>query len=228
MTQGFRIGAREDGDRPLRRDAALNRERILRAAREVFGQRGLGVTLDDIAHHAGVGVGTVYRRFPTKEALVRALFEQDLAIRQASAERALAHPDPWEGLVGFLVEMSADLAENRGLHEVVMLGSHSSGPIESARQGMLPLLESLISRAQDSGQLRTEITPSDIPVIQHMLSAASQFAQGAQPDIWRRYLEILLNGLKRRPDNAPLSTPSLGNPTVEHLMGLTRPVPPQA
>ncbi|MFD6985789.1 TetR/AcrR family transcriptional regulator, partial [Streptomyces sp. NPDC059956] len=62
----------------------------------------------------------------------------------------------------------------------------------------------------------------------HMLSAASQFAQGAQPDIWRRYLEILLNGLKRRPDNAPLSTPSLGNPTVEHLMGLTRPVPPQA
>lgn len=227
MTEGSRIRARGDGDRPLRRDAALNRERILQAARQVFGRRGLGVTLDDIAHHAGVGVATMYRRFPTKEALVRALFEQDLAMRQESAEKALAHPDPWEGLVGFLVEMSADLAENRGLHEVIMLGSHSSGPIESAREGLLPFLEALIRRAQESGQLRADVTPSDIPVIQHMLSSASQFTQGARPDIWRRYLEILLEGLKQRPDNLPLSTPSLGNETVEQLMGLTRPTSTQ-
>src|SRR5882757_5634719 len=109
MTEGSPADAPKDGDRPLRRDAALNREKILHAAREIFGQRGLGVTLDDVARHAGVGVGTVYRRFPTKEALVRALFEQDLEMRQGSAERALTHPDPWQGFVDFLMEMSADL-----------------------------------------------------------------------------------------------------------------------
>ena len=212
-----------EGDRPLRRDAALNREKILLAAREVFGRHGLKVTLDDVARHAGVGVGTVYRRFPDKETLVRALFEQDLGIRQASAERALAHPDAWEGFVDFLLEMSADLAENRGLQEVIMLGSHSSEPIETVRGGMLPFLEALISRAQESGDLRAEITPSDIPVVVQMLSAASQFTQGKRPEIWRRYFEIVLNGIRQRPDNPPLTTPSLSNEMVEQVMGLVRP-----
>lgn len=215
------------GDRPLRRDAALNREKILRAAREVFGQHGLGVTLDDVARHAGVGVGTVYRRFPDKETLVRALFEQDLGIRQASAERALAHPDAWEGFVDFLMEMSADLAENRGLQEVIMLGSHSSEPIETVRGGMLPFLEALISRAQESGDLRAEITPSDVPVVVQMLSAASQFTQGKRPEIWHRYFEIVLNGIRQRPDNPPLTTPSLSNEMVEQVMGLVRPASAQ-
>lgn len=223
MAEGSGVDAPTEGDRPLRRDAALNREKILRAAREVFGQHGLRVTLDDVARHAGVGVGTVYRRFPDKETLVRALFEQDLGIRQASAERALAHPDPWEGFVDFLTEMGADLAENRGLQEVIMLGSHSSEPIETVRGGMLPFLEALIKRAQESGDLRAEITPSDIPVVVQMLSAASQFTQGKRPDVWRRYFEIILNGIRQRPDNLPLTTPSLSNETVEQVMGLVRP-----
>ncbi|MBK3574515.1 TetR/AcrR family transcriptional regulator [Streptomyces sp. MBT65] len=223
MAEGSGVDAPTEGDRPLRRDAALNREKILRAAREVFGQHGLGVTLDDVARHAGVGVGTVYRRFPDKETLVRALFEQDLGIRQASAERALAHPDPWEGFVDFLTEMGADLAENRGLNEVIMLGSHSSEPMETVRGGMLPFLEALIQRAQESGDLRAEITPSDIPVVVQMLSAASQFTQGKRPDVWHRYFEIILNGIRQRPDNLPLTTPSLSNETVEQVMGLVRP-----
>ncbi|MET9555297.1 TetR/AcrR family transcriptional regulator [Streptomyces sp. NPDC006645] len=214
-----------EGGRPLRRDAALNRERILHAAREVFGQQGLGVTLDGVARHAGVGVGTLYRRFPTKESLIRALFEEDLRIRQESAESALAHPDPWQGLVDFLTEMTADLAENRGLHEVLMLGEHTSEPIETARGGMLPFLEALIRRAQESGDLRPEVTPSDIPVIQHMLYAAAQFTRGGQPDIWRRYLDVLLNGLRLRPDNAPLTTPSLSDESVERAMNIVRPEP---
>ena len=217
----------KEGARPLRRDAARNRERIVHAAREVFGRRGLGVTLDDVAKHAGVGVGTMYRRFPTKEALVRAVFEQDLAMRQESAEQALAHPDPWQGLVDFLMTMTADLAENRGLHEVIMLGSHSSEPFETARGGMLPYLDALIRRAQESGQLRAEVTPSDIPVMQQMLIAAAQFTQGRRPDIWRRYIEILLNGLRQRPDDLPLTTPSLGDELVEQVMGLVRPAPAQ-
>ncbi|MGV9311918.1 TetR/AcrR family transcriptional regulator [Streptomyces sp. NPDC003691] len=222
MTESSRQSDPVEGARPLRRDAALNRTRILHAAREVFGRQGLGVTLDEVARHAGVGVGTVYRRFPTKEALIRALFEQDLRTRQESAERALAHADPWQGLVDFLLEMSADLAENRGLYEVLMLGEHTSAPIETARGGMLPFLEALIRRAQESGDLRPEVTPADIPVIQHMLYAAAQFTRGRQPEIWRRYLEVLLNGLRARPDNPALTTPGPSNETVEQAMGIVR------
>ncbi|WP_328675501.1 TetR/AcrR family transcriptional regulator [Streptomyces sp. NBC_00343] len=227
MAEGSGVDTPMEGDRPLRRDAALNREKILRAAREVFGRHGLKATLDDVARHAGVGVGTVYRRFPDKDTLVRALFEQDLGMRQASAERALTHPDPWEGFVDFLTEMGADLAENRGLQEVIMLGSHSSEPMETMRGGMLPFLEALIQRAQESGDLRAEVTPSDIPVIVQMLSAASQFTQGKRPDVWRRYFEIILNGIRQRPDNLPLATPSLSNETVEQVMGLVRPASTQ-
>ncbi|MFE5815110.1 hypothetical protein ACFQ6S_17110 [Streptomyces sp. NPDC056479] len=97
-----------------------------------------------------------------------------------------------------------------------------SGPFEAARGGMPPFLEALIQRAQESGRLRPEVTPSDIPVIQHMLSAATRFTPGKRPDIWRRCLEILPEGLRHRPDN-PATTPSLGNETVEQVMGLVVP-----
>ncbi|MFJ5307160.1 TetR/AcrR family transcriptional regulator [Streptomyces sp. NPDC088350] len=87
MAEGSGADVPTEGGRPRRRDAALNREKVLRAAREVSGRHGLGVTLDDVARHTGVGVGTVYRRFPDKETLVRALFEQDLGMRHAACGR---------------------------------------------------------------------------------------------------------------------------------------------
>src|SRR3954464_6326458 len=90
------------GTRPLRRDAELNRERLLAAARELFATRGLHVTLNDIAHHAGVGVGTAYRRFANKEEVIDALFEQGLQDIADLATEALANPDAWAGLVLFL------------------------------------------------------------------------------------------------------------------------------
>src|SRR5581483_435879 len=91
-----------DQTRPLRKDAERNRQRILRAAADVFTARGFEATLDDVAHHAGVGVGTVYRRFPNKEALAEALFHERLDGLVRLAERALAEPDAWQGLVRFL------------------------------------------------------------------------------------------------------------------------------
>src|SRR3954470_8632559 len=102
-------------ERPLRRDAERNRRRILRAAGEVFAERGLGVTMDDIAERADVGVGTVYRRFPEKELLVEALFEDRVEELVSLAQQALAEADPWEALVGFLERGQALQASNRGL-----------------------------------------------------------------------------------------------------------------
>ena len=84
-------------ERPLRRDASRNRERLLEAARELFAARGLDVTMDEIARHAGVGVGTAYRRFANRDELIRALFEERMLAYVALAEEALAEPEPWDG-----------------------------------------------------------------------------------------------------------------------------------
>src|ERR1700710_1950173 len=94
--------------RSLRRDAAENRERLLTAAAELFALRGLDATLNDIAHHAGVGVATAYRRFANKQEVIDALFEQGLVDVADEANQALAEPDPWIGLVTFL-ERSLDM-----------------------------------------------------------------------------------------------------------------------
>src|SRR3954471_16312187 len=105
--------------RPLRKDAELNRERLLAAARELFARRGLEVTLNDIAHHAGVGVGTAYRRFANKEEVIDALFEQRLDQVAAVAVEAVEDPDAWRGLTTFLERSLQMQLEDRGLTQLL-------------------------------------------------------------------------------------------------------------
>src|SRR5215212_8386823 len=104
---------------PLRADAERNRERILDAAREVFAERGLDVTLDEVARHAGVGVGTAYRRFPNKHVLIEALMIERIAELEATARECLADPDPWNGVATYLERALAQQAADRGLKEVL-------------------------------------------------------------------------------------------------------------
>ena len=118
--------------RPLRRDAERNRLRILQAAREVFADRGFDASLDQIAAHAGVGVGTVYRRFPDKDALIDALFEERIGEIAAVGQRALSASDPWEGLVDFLQQASALQARDRGLRQALL--SRGARKTERARR----------------------------------------------------------------------------------------------
>src|SRR2546421_9804063 len=105
-------------ERPLRRDAERNRQRILDAARVVFAERGLSGSHDDIAHQAGVGVGTVYRRFPDKEQLIDALFETRIEEIANVARAAAENPDPWSALMGFLMRAQELQREDRGLKEI--------------------------------------------------------------------------------------------------------------
>src|ERR1700722_10791304 len=109
----------EASTRSLRKDAALNRERLLAAASELFAEHGLEITLNDIAHHAGVGVGTAYRRFANKEEVIDALFEQRLQDVATVATEALEHPDAWAGLVMFLERASEMQFGDRGLNEIM-------------------------------------------------------------------------------------------------------------
>src|SRR3954453_1200131 len=109
----------EASPRVLRKDAALNRERLLAAARELFAERGLTVTLNDIAHHAGVGVGTAYRRFANKGEVIDALFEESLQDLAAVATEALEDPDAWNGLVTYLERSLHMQFGDRGLNQLL-------------------------------------------------------------------------------------------------------------
>jgi AcrR family transcriptional regulator len=197
-------------ERPLRRDAARNRERILEAAGEVFATRGLEVTLDDIAHHAGVGVGTVYRRFRDKEELIDALFDERMDAVLSVAEQALAVDDPWLGLEGFFVSIFELQAADRGLRELAFAGRHGRERVARAKARLEPLIAEVVARGQASGQLRDDIRADDIPLLQKMLAETIEIAGDVSPDLWRRYLTIVLDGLRTRRDGpTPLPVPSL-------------------
>jgi len=190
--------------RPLRRDAELNRQRILRAAAEIFTEQGLEATLDDVARRAGVGVGTVYRRFPDKEALADALFTDRLDALVALAEDALADPDEWGSLVSFLEQAGALLAADRGLRQLFMFATYGYDRVGQARARMQPLVSTLVSRAQAAGAVRADLCPTDVPLIEFMLAGVAEYARNARPQVWRRYLALLLDGL--RPERAAPST----------------------
>jgi AcrR family transcriptional regulator len=205
-------------DKPLRRDAERNRQRILETARAVFAERGLSATLDDIAAEAGVGVGTVYRRFPDKDHLIDALFEQRIGEVVAIAERAAGLDDPWEALVAFLSEAAALQAADRGLKEVLL--GRGSERLAEGRARIEPIVKGIVERAQAAGVLRDDFRAHDMPMLQLMLSTIADAAREISPDLWRRYLALVLDGM--RTDGSPLEP----EPTVDEVfaaMGSWRP-----
>ena len=196
--------------RPLRRDAERNRQRILKAAAEVFTERGLDVSLDEVARRAGVGVGTVYRRFGTKEDLVEALFVDRIEEVAGLAEEAAKAPDPWSGLVRFMERAAELMAGDVGLRQMLMFATYGGDSTWYARERNAPLVRRLLERAQAAGQVRSDLRPTDIPFIVFVLTEAAQFARQVSPEIWRRYLTLVIDGL--RPDRegvTPLPVPAL-------------------
>ncbi|GAB7047861.1 TetR/AcrR family transcriptional regulator [Catenuloplanes indicus] len=192
--------------KPLRRDAELNRQRILQAARELFAAQGLDVTLDDIAHHAGLGVGTVYRRFPTKDALVEALFESKMARLAQIAENAADEPDPAVALDRWLRAVADLQAGDRGLREVMLGGRYSGDRVTLVRERLNPAVTRLFDRAKAAGVLREDLQPSDVPVLMVMIGAVTDYSRPVGPDVWLRFLTILRDGLAARRD-APTPLP---------------------
>jgi len=211
-------------DRPLRRDAERNRQRILEVARDAFAEDGLAVTLDEIARRAGLGVGTVYRRFPDKEQLIDALFEERIGEVVALAEAALRCEDAWEGLVSFLEGATAAHARDRGLKEVTLSGAHGLERVARARELMFPLVTRLVARAQEQGTLRADLEATDLPLLQLMLGSLSECTRDVDPELWRRFLGILTDGLRTRRDGpSPLTPDGLAPEQVQRTMRCWRP-----
>jgi AcrR family transcriptional regulator len=205
--------------KPLRKDAARNRERILEAARDLFSQRGLSASLNDIAHHAGVGVGTVYRHFPDKDQLVEGLFEQRIEALVTRMEQALADPDPWRALTSFIRDATEMQACDRGTKDLMTGGHVGLERISRIRDRLMPMGDELIRRAHASGRLRPDIEASDLPLIQAIMGPLIDASAGVEPELYRRYLGIMLRGIAARPDEEPpLPVPALDFERAELIM----------
>ena len=190
-----RAAKAEAPQRELRADARRNREAVLDAARELFAEQGLDAQMPDVAKAAKVGVGTVYRHFPTKEDLIRALADDRFRRLAERAGEALEEEDAWQAFEGF-IRFSAEIqAEDRGLCEV--MGSRSEIMEAAAEAAGLPeLSEQLVKRAQRSGELRSDVTWEDVPMIACSLGRITQAQEGPAAGRWPRLLAIVLDGLR--------------------------------
>jgi AcrR family transcriptional regulator len=194
--------------RELRRDAQLNRERILVAARTLLARDGVDASVEDITRTAGVGMGTLYRHFPTKEELVDAVLEDSFAEIVRFAQQAVADEDAWRGFSGFLEEVLAQHALNRGLKDALATSEHGRERLDAMRARMRPLLRELIARAQAQGTLRPDVTPEDVPMLFWTSGRVIEATEAVAPDYWRRFLGVLLDGL-RASAATPLARPPL-------------------
>jgi AcrR family transcriptional regulator len=174
----------------MRADAARNRELILDAAAEVFAQRGPDVALEEVAAEAGVGIATLYRRFATREELLEAVAERHIEFYERALRKGLADPDPWQGFSGFVRAVTEIQAKHPGLADLLMVPCLGG---DSARGNAVfaGYLE-LVQRAQDSGDLRADYAPEDLPML---LLANAGFLRGtaeSAPRAWKRLVEYLL------------------------------------
>ena len=204
--------------RPLRRDAERNRQRILDAARVVFAERGLSGSHDDIAREAGVGVGTVYRRFPKKEQLIDALFEARIEEIADVARAAAEHPDPWEALVGFLTRTQELQSEDRGLKEIVLGGARGAERAVAARSLIAPLAVRVLQRAKNAGVVRSDIELTDLPLIQLAIGTIAETSRDIAPDVWRRMMTLVLDGLRAECARSELVAPALDQDQSDAVM----------
>ncbi|MGE2719505.1 TetR/AcrR family transcriptional regulator [Mycolicibacterium celeriflavum] len=206
------------GGRPLRKDAERNRNRVLQAARELFAAKGLEPNLNDVARHAGVGVGTVYRRFATKGELLEAIFVDGLDQLTALAEAGLRHEDPWEGFAWFVEQMCELTATDRGLREIAFSKAYGSDRVTAAQERLQPVAAKLVERAQIDGRLRSDISSTDMPIISLLAGMVSEFAGHVDNDLWRRYVGILLSGMRSHVANEPLPVKALDRQALEAAM----------
>ena len=194
--------------RPLRRDAQANRERIVSAARAAFAAEGVRVPVEEIARRAGVGMGTLYRHFPAKEDLIDAVLEDAFAEFVSAAQQALAAEDAWDGFCSFFERVFELHVENRGLKDMIATRSHGRARARAMRTRMRPLVSRLVERAQERGALRADFTAEDMPLVFWTGGRVIEMSATVAPELWRRYLGLLLDGL-RAEAATPLPHPPL-------------------
>src|SRR3954470_6794897 len=193
--------------RGRRRHALRNHELLVASAREVFAEQGVEAPLEEIARRAGVGIGTLYRHFTTREALVEAIFEERIGELLALADSAAAEPDGWNALVGFLEKALELQARDRVLRALLLRYPRGEGRLASAREDLRRLFGQLLEVAREQGTLRADFTVSDLALLfwsfTPLIAATAEIA----PTAWRRHLRIVLDGLRAEAATAQAEPP---------------------
>lgn len=194
--------------RPLRADAARNRELLLAAAEEEFADRGPSASVADIARRAGIAKGTVFRHFATKEDLIASIVAGHVATLATTAARLADAPDPGAALLEFLTVA----ADQRRQHDLTFLQSASAGDerVTAVGDELLLHLGVLVDRARDAGALRTDVTTADVYLLMCAPVHVVENLADPAPDLWQRYLAIIFDGLRPQGANPlPQPAPSL-------------------
>jgi AcrR family transcriptional regulator len=179
-----------------RSDAVRNRAKLVAAARDLFARNGLDVPVEEITQQAGVGMGTLYRHFATKDELIDAVLEDAFAEILALAERAAAAEDAWDGLTAFFEGVLELRFQNRGVRELIASGNRGARHAEM-RKRIRPVIRRLIERAQAQGKLRPDFKLDDVSFVFQAVGRVIE-TDDAGRNAWRRYLDFLFDGLRTR------------------------------
>jgi AcrR family transcriptional regulator len=190
-------------ERRLRADAARNRDAIVAVARDVFAEQGLEAPLEAIAARAGVGIATLYRRFPSREKLVAAALVEKVAEYTEAARQALAAPDPWDGFAGCVERICELQAGDRGLSDLLSMTLSADEQVEELRQTANELLITVMDRAKAAGALREDFVREDL-VLLLIATAGVMHVTGADaPGAWRRFVALALAGFRSQVSSLP-------------------------
>jgi len=209
--------ARGREERRLRADAARNRAAIVAVAREVFAEHGLEAPLEAIAARAGVGIATLYRRFPTREKLIAAALVEKVAEYAEAARQALAAPDPWDGFAGFVERICELQAGDRGLSDLLSMTLSADEQVEELRRAANELLITVIERAKAAGALREDFVGEDLVLLLIATAAVMDVTRCDAPEAWRRYVALALDSFSSRSSGRPepaLPRPALPRPAL--------------
>ena len=197
--------------RPLRADAQRNRDKIVAAARDCFSEDGLDAQMEDVARRAGVGVGTVYRHFPTKDALVRALVVAQMEAMTARGPEFLAEAqrDAWGAFSGFMRACAGKHEGDRGLAQVISTQPAESFIDVAMDTGLMKVTGQLLVAAQEAGVARRDLVATDVGLTMCGLSAVLEsFGEAGG----RRYLEMMLNGMRNHEAPRLPAAPRIARP----------------
>lgn len=201
---------------PQRRDARRNREALVEAAAELFAQQGLDTPLDVIARRAGVGNATLYRHFPTREALIGEVFATAGSVLAEAGEQALAGEDAWVEIERYFTRIFELVAANRGFNDLVTLAIPTVPALAEMSHQNAATVTALMVRAQRQGTMRLDVVPMDLLFLLGPLCRAVPAAADLRPGLWRRYLALLLDGFRVRATH-PLPEPPVGDEQLDQL-----------
>jgi len=181
---------------PQRRDAQERRDKLLAAAQREFAARGVDASLEKIARDAGVAIGTLYRHFPTRLDLLMAAFKPRLQEFLDGAAKALEMDDPWEGFVCYLENLFGVQAGDRGFNDFLSRRFPDNADTEHIHDQMCRQIEDVLTRAQEAGEARPDITQADIVNLIWSNGRIIDATSATAPNAWRRYLYLMLDAYR--------------------------------